>query len=195
MRKFVLGLAVAAALGGAVAAIPPVMAAEEAMAAVSEAQPGEFVQVPLTSASVDHFLATWPRVSAVFTELDEQYEPGDPDTVMDELIYLSENAAAVSKLEQKVRDAGFSGFQDWLATAQSVMMARQWIIDPPNAEDMDAAEAEIRAMTDINDEVRAELLASLADARGQIDRMRPTDENLEAVRPYLARLETALGAN
>lgn len=190
MRRWMFGLVAASALAmTAVGGAPRALAQAVTVATATEA----LAQVPLTGQTVLRFLESWENVEAVFTELDDQYEPGDPDTVMDELAYLADSADAVARLEAQVRAAGWSGFEDWFMTAQSIMLARQWIIDPPDADDMDAAEAEIRAMQGISEDVRAELLANLADARSQIDGLRPSQANLDAVRPHVERLDSVLG--
>lgn len=184
------GLVAASALAmAAVGGAPRALAQAVTVAMATEA----LAQVPLTGQTVLRFLESWESVEAVFTELDDQYEPGDPDAVMDELAYLADSADAVARLEAQVRAAGWSGFEDWFMTAQSIMLARQWIIDPPDSDDMDAAEAEIRAMQGISEDVRAELLANLADARSQIDGLRPSQANLDAVRPHVERLDSVLG--
>ncbi|MFP1633153.1 hypothetical protein ACLB6G_15580 [Zhengella sp. ZM62] len=194
MRSCVIRLAAASALALALAALPSASSALAGGGGVTvAAAAGTVAQVPLTPETVLRFLESWESVEAVFAELDDQYEPGDPDAVMDELAYLVESADAVARLESEVRAAGWSGFEDWFMTAQSIMLARQWIIDPPNSEDMDAAEAEIRAMQGISEDVRAELLANLADARSQIDGLRPSQANLDAVRPHVERLDSVLG--
>lgn len=190
MRRWMFGLVAASALAmTAVGGAPRALAQAVTVATATEA----LAQVPLTGQTVLRFLESWENVEAVFTELDDQYEPGDPDAVMDELAYLADSADAVARLEAQVRAAGWSGFEDWFMTAQSIMLARQWIIDPPDSDDMDAAEAEIRAMQGISEDVRAELLANLADARSQIDGLRPSQANLDAVRPHVERLDSVLG--
>lgn len=190
MRRWMFGLVAASALAmTAVGGAPRALAQAVTVATATEA----LAQVPLTGQTVLRFLESWESVEAVFTELDDQYEPGDPDAVMDELAYLADSADAVARLEAQVRAAGWSGFEDWFMTAQSIMLARQWIIDPPDSDDMDAAEAEIRAMQGISEDVRAELLANLADARSQIDGLRPSQANLDAVRPHVERLDSVLG--
>lgn len=194
MRSFGIGLATTCVLAIApLGPMPPVMA--QPQEAVMEAgAPDVLAQVPLTPDIVNRFLESWPGVSALITELDRDYEPGDPDVVMDELLYLAESADAVARLEGRIKTAGWAGFRDWFLTAQSIMLARQWIIDPPNSDDMDAAEAEIRAMQGIAEDVRAELLANLADARSQIDGLRPSRDNLDAVRMHLDRLDAVLAS-
>ena len=179
---------------GIAAAVMLALAAGSTVPAVQAQGVQVLAQVPLTGDVVVRFLESWQDVAALFTELDEQYEPGDPDVVMDELVYLAENAQAVARIEDRVRAAGWPGFQDWFLTAWSIMLARQWIIDPPDSDDMDAAEAEIRVMQDVTEEVRAELLASLADARNQIDSLRPSKANLAAVRMHLERLDRVLAS-
>ena len=192
MRSSMIGLAAASALGLAVLSSGSVATAE-GTGVTAPAASETMAQVPLTPGTVLRFLESWENVEAVFTELDDQYEPGDPDAVMDELAYLVESADAVARLESQVKAAGWSGFEVWFMTAQSIMLARQWIIDPPNSDDLDAAEAEIRAMQGISEDVRAELLANLADARSQIDGLRPSQANLDAVRPHVERLDSVLG--
>ncbi|MCB1418363.1 MAG: hypothetical protein R3D65_15075 [Zhengella sp.] len=194
MRSLRSGIAAAVMLALAAGSTVPAVQAQGVDATTETDAATVLAQVPLTGDVVVRFLESWQDVAALFTELDEQYEPGDPDVVMDELVYLAENAQAVARIEDRVRAAGWPGFQDWFLTAWSIMLARQWIIDPPDSDDMDAAEAEIRVMQDVTEEVRAELLASLADARNQIDSLRPSKANLAAVRMHLERLDRVLAS-
>ena len=194
MRSLRSGIAAAVMLALAAGSTVPAVQAQGVDATTETDAATVLAQVPLTGDVVVRFLESWQDVAALFTELDEQYEPGDPDVVMDELVYLAENAQAAARIEDRVRAAGWPGFQDWFLTAWSIMLARQWIIDPPDSDDMDAAEAEIRVMQDVTEEVRAELLASLADARNQIDSLRPSKANLAAVRMHLERLDRVLAS-
>ena len=116
-----------------------------------------------------------------------------PDETAIGEVGLAGNGEAVKAIEAKVKEAGFEGFEDWYDTAQSVMIARMWLTNPPSAEELDASEAEIQKMEGISDEEKQDLLASLAEARDQIETMKPTDENMAAVKPHLDKLEGVLG--
>ncbi|MCB1382544.1 MAG: hypothetical protein KDJ73_06375 [Notoacmeibacter sp.] len=150
-------------------------------------------QIALDDARVQRFADSFPQVAALFPELDKEYEPGDADTVMEEVDYLAGNSEAVKAIEAKVKEAGFDGFEDWYDTAQSVMIARMWLTNPPSAEELDASEAEIQKMEGISDQERQDLLASLAEARDQMETMKPSDGNMAAVKPHLDKLDGVLG--
>ena len=152
-------------------------------------------QVPLDEARMTRFISSFEAVQALMLELDKEYEPGDADSVLDEIDYLAGSAESVAAIEAKVKEAGFDGFKDWYDTIQSIMIARQWLSEPPTDESMDASEAEIRKMEGITDEEKEDLLAGLREAREQMDAMKPTDANLEAVRPHLDRLDGLLGGS
>ncbi len=152
-------------------------------------------QLALDDARVARFLSSYPAVQAVMLEFDKEYEPGDPDGLMDEIDYLAGNAEAITAMEVKIEEGGFASFKDWYDTVQSIIIARQWLTDPPTDESMDASEAEIRKMEGITDEEKEDLLAGLREAREQMDAMKPTDANLDAVRPHLDRLDGVLGGS
>ncbi|MCB1419931.1 MAG: hypothetical protein KDJ74_13390 [Notoacmeibacter sp.] len=179
--------------GLALAAISALFLLAAPVAAQDEESMAPIKQIALDEARVARFADSFQQVSALFGEFDKEYEAGDADTVMDEVDYLAGNGEAVKAIEAKVKEAGFEGFEDWYDTAQSVMIARMWLTNPPSAEELDASEAEIQKMEGISDEEKQDLLASLAEARDQIETMKPTDENMAAVKPHLDKLEGVLG--
>ena len=55
-------------------------------------------QIALDDARVQRFADSFPQVAALFPELDKEYEPGDADTVMEEVDYLAGNSEAVKAI-------------------------------------------------------------------------------------------------
>jgi hypothetical protein len=144
--------------------------------------PPEFVQVPLTGAMIQSFIASYPRVKATTATVIANYNATAQAGVDDETARLMLNAAR-NQLNATVSIyGGYPDYQTWINTAMSVAYAVRSATGDKQVDPMIAP-----APTPAPAPGAAPLQIPPVSAA-----MPPPDANVEVVRPYAARLQALL---
>ncbi|MGH6761453.1 MAG: hypothetical protein ACRECW_07660 [Phyllobacterium sp.] len=137
-------------------------------------------QVVLDEDRIERFIASYTKIHE--EAIAPQDNPASFDTPDDE-------ARPVAELDRAVQEFGFSSFNDWQQTTDSIMIAYHWKSRSELASEVDEAERDIAMMTTITDDEKAGLVAGLREALASLQKVEPTKENLAAVEPYRIRLK------
>lgn len=155
---------------------------------------GSYAQVDtpsplLTPATVESFIASYPEVKAKAYELSEQYEgPGAPSGAAAWRAWSGVEGAK-SQLDAAVQNHGFENFPEWVrvlsVTAQAYAFAQ-------SGEDLDermsAAIARIEIDPNIPEAQKEIMRQQLQHSAAAIAAMKPSQGNIDAVRPYAEQL-------
>lgn len=149
---------------------------------------------PLTTIAVESFIASYPGVKAKAAELREEYQ--QEYTVAEEMSQArawyawTRIGGAGEQLDELVDEHGFDDFSAWIRTFSRVGQAYAFARDD-GAMDTKLAETLARLEKDENlpewqkEMIRQQLLHS-AEA---VAAMRPAQENIDAVKPYVDQLD------
>lgn len=148
-------------------------------------------QVPLTSATVEAFIASYPDVKSTADGLKAQY--GDPGAGGDATASWSAWMAvggATGALNTAVQAHGFNDFQSWLQVLTSVGMAYGFAKDGGQMDaGMAAAIKQIQDDPNMSDAQKQMMLQQMQAAMGGVAAIRPSQENIDAVTPYIDQLK------
>ena len=147
----------------------------------------------LTAASVEKFIATFGPLSEEFTKIDPEYDITDPDSLIGQIGLMIEGDPDDSALDKAAVAKGYQSFDEWGGVAGNVLLARLWAENPPDEADIAKSEADINALADITEDEKKEMIAGLHDAMGTAQDQKPSDANIETVRPYLGKLTELFG--
>lgn len=152
-------------------------------------------QVPLDADRIERALASMPAMKEVRDGLEEKHgdlpEGGGP---MGALQGLITNRAAMAEINAVVADYGFDDAVDWYQSVYSVMIAGVFAKDAEmmgQLSEMEAALDEIRN-SDMPQNQKDMLLQQMQAGMGMLLAMKPSEENLAAVRPYLDQIERVM---
>lgn len=151
-------------------------------------------QVALDGQKVEKFLETWSLVTSEIEQRDSDFDAGDTETLVDQLQALHETAATDAAMTGIVKQHGYASFDEWVATSYTVLVSRQWVENPPDAEEFAKAREAIEKMDGMSEDQKREMLASLQDALGVVSKTEPSVQNKEAVGPYLKEIASVLEA-
>jgi hypothetical protein len=149
--------------------------------------------VALTAASVERFIATFPALAARFGQADPEFDAADQDSLVGQISLMIEGDPDDSALDKAAAVQGFATFDEWGSLAQNILIARLWADNPPDETEIAASEAEITALTDVSDDEKKQMIAGLHEAMGTALEEKPSDANIETVRPFLGKLKEILG--
>lgn len=149
--------------------------------------------VPLTAASVEKFIATFPALAARFSQADPEFDAADQDSLVGQISLMIEGDPDDSALDKAAAAQGFAAFDEWGSLAQNILIARLWADNPPDEAEIAASEAEITALSDVSEDEKKQMIAGLHEAMGTAAEEKPSDENIETVRPFLGKLKKILG--
>jgi hypothetical protein len=149
--------------------------------------------VALTAASVEKFMATFPVLAARFSQADPEFDAADQDSLVGQISLMIEGDPNDSALDKAAAAQGYVSFDEWGSLAQNILIARQWAANPPDEAEVAASEAEIAALTDVSEDEKSQMIAGLHEAMGTAIAEKPSDANIETVRPFLGKLKEILG--
>jgi hypothetical protein len=149
--------------------------------------------VALTAASVEKFIATFPALAARFGQADPEFDSADQNSLVGQISLMIEGDPDGSALDKAAAAQGFATFDEWASLAQNILVARLWADNPPDEAEIAASEAEIAALTDVTEDEKKQMIAGLHEAMGTAVDEKPSDANIETVRPFLGRLKDVLG--
>lgn len=159
------------------------------------AHPQETAVEPLelTPALVGNFVATFPQLAASLSQADPEFDAADQDAMIGEISLMIEGDPDDSALDKACAAKGYASFDEWGKLAQNVLLARLWAGNPPDEAEIAASEAEISALTDVTEDEKSQMIAGLHQALGTAQQEKPSDANIEIVRPFLRQLDGILG--
>jgi len=183
-------LALRVAIVGALASAVPMAGLGAAMAASNAAATVQAEQIPLTGDAVAGFVKSYPDLKVHLTALGKKYniksKAKDLATGLSAWVTASE---AYGELNAAVAPYGFSDFQTWLKTAISVATAYVFAKNGGEIDSkMAAAVAEIKNNPSIPDAQKKMLLQQMQASSAAIGGMRPSQQNIDAVTPYLSQI-------
>ena len=195
MRRAVTVLALVVALialGRGLPALP-------AQAQTAAEQPSDSVeQVPLKAKDVESFLGSYAALKTLAKQLEARFGP--PETSDDEdpagafSGYLG-NDKARSEIQAVLKRFGYPDFDAWSRTANSVLIAYGALSEAaPGGGDQsfDNSIEDIRKDPGLTKEQKDAMIAELTEQLSAIEAFRPLPGNIEAVRPFEARLRSVL---
>jgi hypothetical protein len=168
-------------LAGAVVATPASAAQQNAA--------GKLGSAALTAASIEGLIKSYPVVKTSAEALAKKNKV-HIDTSSPAARWQSLGAAigVMSEMNGVVSPYGFRNFQDWLDVTISVATAYAFAKEGDKMDaQLAAAIKEIKKNPDIPDEQKKILLEQMGQG-GAIAGMRPSQENIDAVTPYLDQL-------
>lgn len=174
-----------------------VLALSGAILGPARAEDGE--QIKLTTAQIDHFLASHDELKALSEDFAKKYgdraEAGDDDPVLSLAAYLMVPEAA-TRLTEVLKRYQFSSLSEWQQVMTSIVLALPYANTanpPPNLDtEMARAKGEIEADKTLSDEQRKQALAQLQEQYEEAKESVPLPENIETLKPYAAKLTTLL---
>jgi hypothetical protein len=158
------------------------------------AQEAAVQPLDLTGEQVTKFVATYPALSEAYSKIDPEFDSADPDSLIGQIGLMVEGDPEDSALDKAASGQGYQSFDEWGGIAGNILLARFWAQDPPDEAEVAASEAEIMAQPDVSEDEKKEMIAGLHQALGSAREQKPSDANIEAVRPFLAQLDETIGA-
>jgi hypothetical protein len=149
--------------------------------------------VELTAALVEKFIATFPALATGYSQSDPEFDAADQDSLIGQIGLMIEGDPDDSALDKAAAAQGYASFDDWGGVAQNILIARLWADNPPDEAEIAASEAEIMALTDVSEDEKKQMIAGLHEALGTALGEKPSDTNIELVRPFLDKLREVLG--
>lgn len=152
--------------------------------------------IALTSAMVEKFAASYASVRAKADELSAKYEVPEGDTATSAWQAWMGVGGAKAELDAAVAGHGFADFGTWLQVFSSVARAYAFAKDGGALDnDMAQALAQIQNDPNIPQAQKDMLLQQLQASAGAISSMRPSQENIDAVVPYIDQLSVVFEDN
>jgi len=129
--------------------------------------------VALTEDMVKRFLFGFAPVAAKVRELDGHGEAAQRTQVLD----------------QTAEKYGFSSFADWIDTTNTIMVTYHWATNPDPRPEVEKAIAAVPALSNLNDQEKADMIEGLKAGLARVERAKPSPENLAVVRRHLQSLK------
>ena len=145
---------------------------------------------PLTTVAVENFIASYPMVKARAAELREEYNVTEDMSEAKAWHAWARVGGAKDQLDEVVSAHGFDDFPAWIRTFSQVGQAYAFAQDD-GAMDTKLAEALARLEKDENlPEWQKEMIKQqLLHSAEAVAAMRPAQENIDAVKPYVGELD------
>ena len=152
--------------------------------------------IALTAEMVENFAASYVSVRAKADELGAKYDVPEGDTATSAWQAWMGVGGAKAELDAAVAGHGFSDFGTWLQAFSSVARAYAFAKDGGALDnDMAQALAQIQNDPNIPQAQKDMLLQQLQASAGAISSMRPSQENIDAVAPYVDQLSVVFEDN
>jgi len=143
----------------------------------------------LTPATVEGFIASYPEVKARADELREQFDVPDQSSGAAAWRAWADNEEARGKLDALVQAHGFQDFPSWVRVLSVTAQAYAFT---ESGEDFDArlsdALARIENDPNTSESQREMMRQQLQHSADAIAAMKPSQENIDAVKPYVEQL-------
>ncbi|MEK1890081.1 MAG: hypothetical protein AAAB35_21470 [Phyllobacterium sp.] len=129
--------------------------------------------VALTEDMVTRFLYGFAPVAAKVREIDGR----------------GEAAQRTAALDQTAAKYGFSSFADWMNTTNTIMVTYHWATNPDPRLEVEKAIEAIPAMSNLNDQEKADMISGLKAGLARVESAKPMPENLAIVQRHLRTLK------
>ena len=149
----------------------------------------------LTGEAVARFAAEWPVIARELAKADAEFDPALDVAVESQLQDMAASDSKDSNLDKVAAEHDYPDFESFAAMAARILIAAKWAKDPPDDADLKAALAAVDGQADMDADAKAALKASLEEAYDEALAAKPSDADIEIVRPHLAAIDTALAAN
>lgn len=152
-------------------------------------------QVPLTAATVEAVIASYPAVKQTADELSAKYGDvggggSDPGAAFGAWMAVS---AAHGALNGTVQQYGFTDYATWVNTLTSVVFAHAFAGEGGEMNtQMAEAVAQIQNNPNLTDAQKEMMLQQIQASMGALAMMRPSQQNADAVAPYADQLRALL---
>ena len=145
----------------------------------------------LTGDAVMRFAADWPVMAQELAKADAEFDPALAVAVEQQLQDMAAKDSKDSGLDTVAAAHGYRDFESFEAEASRILIAAKWAKDPPDDADLKAALAAVEGQADMDADAKAALKASLEEAYEEALAAKPSDADIETVRPHLAAIEAA----
>jgi hypothetical protein len=153
--------------------------------------------IDIDQGTVRRFLAAFDDMRAAMRRLDRA-AAGRIDPTDDGFGAFARNPRVRGEIQTVLERHGFAGVEAWERTVQAVMGATAFADPDSGLSDMTTTVANLRAEIDgdttLSAADKARMHEELEEELRQMERMRPPAGNIEAVRPFLARLKSIAGS-
>ena len=159
---------------------------------VAAAQTPQVADVALTAQLVEAFIKSYPAVKKSADGLAKKYKiHTDTDSAAAKWQAWLGSTAAQAELNGIAGQYGFDSFLGWVNVTINVARAYAFAKEGPNMDSqMSAAIAQIKNNPDIPDAQKKMLLKQMAGAGAAIAENKPSQDNIDAVTPYMDQLAT-----
>lgn len=179
--------AMALALG---VSVPAIAVAQSSGTEAAIAQ----MQVPLTADMVQRFIASWPEFKALGDKLaaDRGVDP-DAGTPTAAFASWAKEADAKAEIDAVVTKHGFASLEDWIAAADSVMIAFSYDEEELSEERLAEILAEVEASPQVPPDQKAAAAAQVREYFAAARTLKPLPGNAETIEPFLDELALVAG--
>jgi hypothetical protein len=145
--------------------------------------------VSLEETTVQNFMASYDAVRETASELSAQYDQSDQSSFIGGWHGWMGEGGARSDLDATVDAYGFADFAAWVEVLSSIARSYAFVTEFEDA-DIQISQALERVQSDpsISEADREMMLQQLEHTAKTIALMRPSKENIDAVKPHLAEL-------
>jgi hypothetical protein len=145
--------------------------------------------VPLDGATVRNFIVSYDAVRESANELSAQYDQSEDSSVIGGWHGWKGEGGARNALDATVEAHGFADFSAWVEALSAIARSYAFVTEFEEA-DIQISEAQKRVQNnpDISEADREMMLQQLEHTAKTIALMRPSQENIDAVKPHLAEL-------
>ncbi len=148
---------------------------------------------PLADKDIAAFVSVWPAMSMNIAKADPEYDPKLVNGLRQQLDEMAASDSKDSALDKIAASNGYADFETMAALAGRILLAAQWIKDAPDHADLNAAIARVEADTVRTASEKADLIAGLKEGFKRALAERPSDADIETVRPFIGALDKAVG--
>lgn len=149
-------------------------------------------QEPLSGDAVARLAAAWPVMAVELAKADPDFDPAMDIVVESQLQDMAASDSKNSGLDAIAADHDYPDFESFAAVAVRILIAAKWANDPPDDADLKAALAAVEADSEMAADAKVALSASIEEAYAKALAARPSDADIETVRPHLAAIGAAL---
>jgi hypothetical protein len=148
---------------------------------------------PLAEKDIAAFVSVWPAMSMDLATADPEYDPELINGLRQQLDEMAASDSKDSALDRIVASDGYADFETMAALAGRILLAAQWAKDAPDQADLNAAIAGVEADTVRTASEKADLIRALKEGFERALAERPSDADIETVRPFIGALDKAVG--
>ena len=152
--------------------------------------------ISLSPDAVENFIESYPDVRASVDGLRDQYDVPDGGSASASMQAWAALGGAKSQLDNAVSPYGFADFTTWTQTFSAIGQAYAFAREGGSIDNqMSEALAKVRDNPNFSAAQKEMLLQQLQHSSGAIAAMRPSQQNIDAVAPYVDQLKAVFNDN